>query len=138
MWNHRMFLMTGDSKYIDVLERTMYNNILTGVSYAGDRFFYPNPLASSGQHERQEWFGCACCPPNVARFLPSMPGYIYAQQDKSVYVNLYISSEAGFKMGEDQLQLKMTSEFPWQGTVTISTVQDTPVESTLLLRVPGY
>ena len=102
-WNHRMFLMTGDSKYIDILERTMYNNVLSGVSYSGDRFFYPNPLASHGQHERSEWFGCACCPPNVARFLPSMPGYIYAQKEDVIYVNLFIASQTSFELPFSQV-----------------------------------
>lgn len=137
-WNHRMFLMTGDSKFIDVLERSMYNNILDGVSLSGDHFFYPNPLASDGRHERQEWFGCACCPPNVARFLPSMPGYIYAQRDTDVYVNLYISSTTDFDINGKTLQIEQTSEFPWEGGVNIQVKADQPVGARLNLRVPGY
>ncbi|MCB0634036.1 MAG: glycoside hydrolase family 127 protein, partial [Lewinella sp.] len=137
-WNHRMFLMTGDSKYIDVLERSMYNNILDGVSLSGDHFFYPNPLASYGQHERQEWFGCACCPPNVARFLPSMPGYIYAQQDTQVYVNLYVSSTTGFDIGGKTMYIRQESEFPWNGKVEMEVVADEPMGVKLNLRVPGY
>lgn len=137
-WNHRMFLMTGDSKFIDVLERSMYNNILDGVSLSGDHFFYPNPLASDGRHERQEWFGCACCPPNVARFLPSMPGYIYAQQDTDVYVNLYISSATSFNIGGKTLEVAQESEFPWEGGVKINVTAKEPVGAKLRLRVPGY
>ena len=138
IWNHRMFLMTGESKYIDMLERTMYNNILDGVSLSGDRFFYPNPLASFGQHERSEWFGCACCPPNVARFLPSMPGYIYARRQNDVYVNLYISSEVTFSYPQGPLQLKMDSGFPWKGEVKIQIEAPTGFEGSVLLRIPGY
>lgn len=137
-WNHRMFLMTGNSQYIDVLERSMYNNILDGVSLSGDHFFYPNPLASDGRHERQEWFGCACCPPNVARFLPSMPGYIYAQQDTDVYVNLYISSATDLEVAGKKLHIDQLSEFPWEGKVNIRVTAEEPVGAKLRLRVPGY
>ena len=137
-WNHRMFLMTGDSKYIDVLERTMYNNILTGVSYSGDHFFYPNPLSSAGQHERSEWFGCACCPPNVARFLPSMPGYIYAQRENELYINLYISNESTFTLPEGTLTVQQTSAFPWEGEVGVTIVAPKPIQATLKLRIPGW
>ncbi|HKK76294.1 MAG TPA: glycoside hydrolase family 127 protein [Saprospiraceae bacterium] len=137
-WNHRMFLMTGDSKFIDVLERTMYNNIMDGVSLSGDRFFYPNPLASYGQHERQAWFGCACCPPNVARFLPEMPGYIYAQREGSIYVNLYVSSATSFNLPEGELRLQQESEFPWEGNVHIRVKNDNPMSAEIRLRVPGY
>lgn len=138
IWNHRMFLMTGESKYIDVLERSMYNNIIDGVSLSGDRFFYPNPLQSYGQHERSEWFGCACCPPNVARFLPSMPGYIFAQKDNDIYVNLYITSESTFDIAENQLTIAQQSGFPWQGDVKINFKATKPTDANLKLRVPGY
>ncbi|MEO0338882.1 MAG: beta-L-arabinofuranosidase domain-containing protein [Bacteroidota bacterium] len=137
-WNYRMFLMTGEAKYIDVLERSMYNNVISGVSVSGDRFFYPNPLASAGQHERQAWFGCACCPPNVARFLPSMPGYIYAQKKEEIYVNLYISSETDFSMGETNIHLQQTSGFPYDGQVQIAIQTDKATKATIKLRVPGY
>ena len=138
IWNHRMFLMTGESKYIDVLERTMYNNIIDGVSLSGDHFFYPNPLASYGQHERRTWFGCACCPPNVARFLPSMPGYIYAQQDSDIFVNLYVSSESTFSIQGEELSLNMKSGFPWQGNVAIDISNATNTQANIRLRIPGY
>ena len=137
-WNHRMFLATGDSKYIDILERSMYNNIMDGVSLNGKRFFYPNPLASFGQHERKEWFGCACCPPNVARFLPSMPEYIYAQSDTTVYVNLYVSSETTLEVAGKPLHIVQESEFPWQGKVNIKVTAEELVGVNLKLRVPGY
>lgn len=137
-WNHRMFLMTGESKFIDVLERTMYNNIMDGVSLSGDRFFYPNPLASYGQHERRAWFGCACCPPNVARFLPEMPGYIYAQKDGSIYVNLYVSSTTDFDLPEGKISLEQESGFPWKGDVTLTVKTNQPTPASIRLRVPGY
>ena len=86
--NYRLFLLHGDSKYYDVLERTLYNGLISGVSLQGDGFFYPNPLESMGQHQRQAWFGCACCPSNICRFIPSLPGYVYAVKDKDVYVNV--------------------------------------------------
>ena len=84
-WNYRMFLLSGDAKYIDVLERALYNGVLSGVSLSGDRFFYDNPLESNGSHERAPWFGCACCPGNITRFIPSVPGYVYAVGDREVY-----------------------------------------------------
>nr|WKN35387.1 glycoside hydrolase family 127 protein [Tunicatimonas sp. TK19036] len=138
MWNHRMFLMTGDSKYIDVLERTMYNNIVSGVSVSGDHFFYPNPLASYGQHARSEWFGCACCPPNVARFLPSMPGYIYAQDNDDIYVNLFVSSESVFDLNGKELPLVQSSPMPWEGSSKITVNPEKPVKANLKIRIPGW
>lgn len=137
-WNHRMFLMSGDSKYIDVMELSMYNNVISGVSVSGDHFFYPNPLASYGQHSRSEWFGCACCPPNVARFLPYMPGMIYAQDESDVYVNLFISSDASFKVGKKELALSQKAELPWEGTAEISVTSAKPVESNIKIRIPGW
>lgn len=137
-WNHRMFLMTGDSKFIDILERTMYNNILTGVSYEGDHFFYPNPLASQGQHKRSEWFGCACCPPNVARFIPSMPGYIYAQNSDEIFVNLYVSSETNFSLSSGNLSLSQESQLPWNGDVSIQIQGDQTVNAVINFRIPGW
>lgn len=138
IWNHRMFLMKGESKYIDVLERTMYNNILDGISLSGDRFFYPNPLASAGQHERKEWFGCACCPPNVARFLPSMPGYIYAVKENDIYINLYISSATTIVFQDQLLAIQQISDFPWEGNAAINVEVEEPVQANFRLRIPGY
>ena len=137
-WNHRMFLMTGDAAYIDVLERTLYNNVLDGVSLSGDHFFYPNVLASMGQHERREWFGCACCPPNVARTLPAMPEFIYAHRGDTAYVNMYVSSETTLPVGGTELRLRQESGFPWTGGVQLRVDPAAPVNATLRLRVPGY
>ena len=111
-WNYRMFLATGKSKYIDVCERALYNNVLSGVSLSGDKFFYDNPLESDGEHERQKWFGCACCPGNITRFVASVPGYIYAQQGKDIFVNLYAQGKA--KIGN--IELEQTTDYPWDGS----------------------
>ena len=123
--NHRLFLATGDSKYIDVMERGMYNNALSGVSAAGDRFFYVNRLASAGdgRDERWERASLECCPPNLVRFLASMPGYVYAQGPAgAIYVNLYVSSETTFAVSGQRLALSVQSEMPWGGTSTITVV----------------
>lgn len=133
-WNHRMFLLHGDTRYIDVLERSLYNNVLSGISLDGKAFFYPNPLESDGTHERQTWFGCSCCPSNLCRFLASVPGYFYATSDHSVYINLYASSTVTI----DGLTLTQKSNYPWDGTIRIDIHADRPVQKTLHLRVPGW
>jgi len=93
-WNHRLFLLHADAKYIDVMERTLYNGLISGVSLDGKTFFYPNPLESNGQHARSPWFGVACCPGNITRFMASVPGYVYAQKGDAIWVNLYMASSA--------------------------------------------
>ncbi len=138
MWNHRMFLMYGDAGYIDVLERTLYNATLSGISMKGDRFFYPNPLESIGQHERQAWFGCACCPSNVARFIPSVPGYAYAYKNSDVYVNLFIGGETTIGTATNKVQLKQTTDFPWQGKVDIDVTPAKSERFRMLVRIPGW
>lgn len=135
-WNHRMFLMTGDSKYVDVLERSLYNNVLSGVSLEGDRFFYPNPLESHGQHERSEWFGCACCPSNICRFIPSMPGYVYAGTANDLYVNLYIPSRISLAIAGDSLTLVQTGDMPREGKQRITLHMKKPVRAKIRLRIP--
>ena len=112
-WNYRLFLLHGESKYYDVLERTLYNGLISGVSLEGNGFFYPNPLASTGQHQRKPWFGCACCPSNICRFIPSLPGYIYAVHDKNVYVNLFMSNSSDLKVGGKSLKLTQSTGYPW-------------------------
>ncbi|BAV10273.1 hypothetical protein SAMN05421788_104357 [Filimonas lacunae] len=137
-WNNRMFLLHGDSKYIDVLERTLYNGLLSGVSLSGDRFFYPNPLASLGQHQRSAWFGCACCISNMTRFLPSMPGYIYAQKDNHLYVNLFVGDTASIKLTAGNISLIQQTNYPWEGSdvITVNTAIKTPVA--IHVRIPGW
>lgn len=118
-WNSRMFLLHGDAKYIDVLERTLYNSLLSGVSLDGMRFFYPNPLASMGQNERSAWFDCACCITNMARFLPSMPGYVYAQDGNNLYVNLFVGSDAHIRLPGGVVHITQHTDYPWSGRVDL-------------------
>jgi DUF1680 family protein len=138
LWNHRMFLMHGDAKYIDVLERILYNAALSGISMEGDRFFYPNPLESRGQHERSPWFGCACCPSNVARFVPSVPGYTYAHKDNDVYVNLFISGEAVIETDNNKVKLVQQTKYPWEGKVAISVEPEKSETFAVNVRIPGW
>jgi len=136
--NHRLFLMHGQSKYYDVLERTLYNGLISGVSLDGGAFFYPNPLASAGQHERQPWFGCACCPSNISRFIPSLPGYVYAVKDKNVYINLFLSNNSKLSVAGKQVMLSQKTEYPWNGDVIITVDKNAAGSFSLKIRVPGW
>jgi hypothetical protein len=139
--NHKLFLGSGDAKYIDVLERGIYNNALSGVSTKGDQFFYVNRLASAGDGRDARWTRASleCCPPNLVRFLAQMPGYVYAQDDRrTIYVNLYVSSEAAFQVGEDRVALAVQSGMPWDGRSTIRVTTPRPVRAALKLRIPGW
>src|SRR5690606_26187 len=118
-WNHRQFLLHGESKYYDVIERTLYNGLLSGINLEGNRFFYPNPLESEGQHARSEWFGCACCPSNISRFMPSIPGYAYAHKENQIFVNLFVESEADIDITDNTVHLSQASNYPWDGHVAI-------------------
>jgi len=137
-WNSRMFLLHGDAKYIDVMERTLYNGLLSGVSLSGDRFFYPNPLASMGQHQRSAWFGCACCISNMTRFLPSMPGYVYAQNKNDLYVNLFVGSESSVQLPAGKLNIIQQTEYPWKGKNDIVINPDKSFRFALHVRIPGW
>ena len=136
--NHRLFLLHGDSKYYDVLERTLYNGLISGVSLEGNGFFYPNPLESMGQHQRQAWFGCACCPSNICRFIPSLPGYIYAVKDRNVYVNLFLSNKGNLAVGGKKVVLSQTTEYPWNGNIAVTIDQNAAGQFALKIRVPGW
>jgi DUF1680 family protein len=138
IWNYRMFLADGDAKYYDVLEKTLYNAFLSGVSLNGDRFFYPNVLESMGQHNRGKWFGCACCPPNIARLLPSLPGYIYAKSNSTVYVNLFADNTASFPFNGQNLELIQKTNYPWKGKVDIIVNPEKGGEFDLKVRIPGW
>lgn len=138
LWNQRMFLLNGKAKYVDVLERTLYNGFLSGVSLDGNTFFYPNPLESDGSHQRAPWFDCSCCPTNVARFLPSLPGYIYAYDDKKVFVNLYIGNSAGFKTDFGKIELEQKTNYPWNGKVEITVKPEIASEFAIALRIPSW
>lgn len=137
-WNERMFLLHGDSKYIDILERTLYNGLLSGVSLSGDRFFYPNPLASMFQHQRSAWISCACCISNMARFLPSLPGYVYAQNQNDLYVNLYMGNTSKVALAVTNVEVVQATDYPWKGNVDISINPERTAEFTMRLRIPGW
>lgn len=138
-WNQRLFLLHGDAKYVDVLERTLYNGLLSGVSLDGKTYFYPNPLESNGQHQRSAWFGVACCPGNITRFLPSLPGYVYAQKGDAVYVNLYLSNSADITLSDrHKLSLRQETRYPWDGDIKITVNPEQAKRFTLKLRVPGW
>lgn len=136
--NYRLFLLHGESKYYDVLERTLYNGLIAGVSLDGGSFFYPNPLESMGQHQRQPWFGCACCPSNVSRFIPSLPGYVYAVEDNQVYVNLYLSNKATLKIGRKSVTLSQETRYPWNGDIALTVDKNSAGRFAMKLRIPGW
>lgn len=135
--NYRLFLLHGDSKYYDALERTLYNGVLSGISIDGGNFFYPNPLQSMGQHQRQPWFGCACCPSNAARFIPSLPQYIYAVKDRSLYINLFAGNEATVKVDGKKVTLMQETKYPWDGDVEV-TMKKASGQFDLHIRIPGW
>ena len=136
--NHRLFLLHGESKYYDVLERTLYNGLISGVSLDGGKFFYPNPLESAGQHQRQAWFGCACCPSNICRFIPSLPGYVYAVKDRNVYVNLFLGNSSTLCVDGKKVTLTQTTEYPYDGNIRIMIDENRCGEFTLKVRIPGW
>ncbi|WP_455630070.1 glycoside hydrolase family 127 protein, partial [Parabacteroides sp.] len=138
LWNQRMNQLTGDSKYIDVLERSLYNGALAGISLGGDRFFYVNPLESKGDHHRQEWYGCACCPSQLSRFLPSIGNYIYASSDDALWVNLYIGNTGQIRIGETDILLKQETDYPWDGSVKLTISTSQPLEKEIRLRIPNW
>jgi DUF1680 family protein len=138
-WNLRLFLLHGDARYADVMERTLYNGLLSGVSLDGKRFFYPNPLESDGQHQRSPWFGVACCPGNMTRFLASVPGYVYAQQGDTLYVNLYAAGTADIKL-DNGLKIKFAQEtrYPWDGSVMMTVTPEKTSRFNVNVRIPGW
>lgn len=146
-WNYRMFLLHGDSKYIDVLERSLYNGVISGVGMDGKSFFYPNPLEcdlhykfnSGGSLTREPWFDCSCCPTNLCRFMPSVPGYIYAQTKNSLYVNLFVTSASNIQLDQtNPVAISQETQYPWAGKVTITLSPEKPSPFTLNLRIPGW
>lgn len=144
-WNHRLHSLTGDAKYFDIIERTMYNGLISGISLDGTKFFYPNPLASDGTYKfnkgactRQSWFDCSCCPTNLIRFLPSMPELIYSQQKDNIFVNLYTGNSASFAIDDTSLELEQKTVYPKNGNVTIEIVPEKELYFTLKLRVPYW
>ena len=145
LWNHRLFLRSGDVKYFDVLERILYNGFLSSVSFNGDTFLYPNPLESDGIFKynrgvcgRSEWFDCSCCPTNIVRFLPSLPGYIYSTKDEKIFVNLFIGSSAKISINGQDLLLKQKTNYPWDGKINFSFENEEPISAKLNIRVPSW
>ena len=142
----RMFLLHGESKYIDCLERTLYNGVISGMSMDGGRFFYPNPLSSDGKYKfnadgnttRQPWFGCACCPSNLSRFIPSIPGYLYGVKDNNIYVNLFAGNTSTIKVNGKDVVLEETTEYPWNGDIKIAVKKSGVKNANLLVRIPGW
>lgn len=144
-WNYRMFLLHGDAKYIDVLERTLYNGLISGVGLDGKTFFYPNPLESDmkykfnrGSLTRQPWFDCSCCPTNMCRFMPSVPGYIYANTDDKIYVNLFIQSSSDIDVNGNKVAISQKTNYPWDGDVKINISPEKEGAFSVYLRVPGW
>ncbi len=138
LWNQRLLQLAGESRYGDVLERALYNGVLSGVSLSGDLFFYENPLASDGSHHRQSWFDCACCPPNLARLLASLGGYVYAHNDQEVMVNLYVQCSAHLDLPGGELIIRQDTNYPWEGKVTFAFEMERPLAFKLLLRWPRW
>ena len=136
--NYRLFLLHGQSKYYDVLERTLYNGVISGISLDGGGFFYPNPLESMGQHQRRPWFGCACCPSNACRFIPSLPGYMYAVKDDNLYVNLFNSSVVHLSLNGKEVVLEQTTDYPWDGKITLKIKKNHAGNFNLKIRYPGW
>ena len=135
--NYRLFLLHGESKYYDALERSLYNGVISGISIDGGKFFYPNPLQSMGQHQRQPWFGCACCPSNAARFIPSLPQYMYAVKDKSLYINLFNGNTMTTKVGGKSVTIEQVTNYPWDGDITIN-IKKGSGKYAINIRIPGW
>ena len=144
-WNYRLFLLYGDSKYIDVLERSLYNGVISGVALDGENFFYPNPLSCDMHYhfnmehlERQPWFDCSCCPTNLCRFMPSVPGYIYAQKNSDLYVNLFVESSTNVTLSGTPVAVKQKTKYPWDGDVRITISPEVKSKFALRVRIPGW
>jgi DUF1680 family protein len=144
-WNHRMFLLHGEAKYIDVLERSLYNGLISGISLDGMLFFYPNTLQhdgvtpfNQGHTGRAPWFDCSCCPSNLSRFIPSVGAYAYATRAEDVYINLFINSSADLETENGLLVIRQSSDYPWEGNIRIEVLNEKPVSANLRIRIPGW
>ena len=146
LWNHRMFLLSGSSQYIDVLERTLYNGFLSGVGMDGKSFYYVNPLACDGEYRfnrdqamgRQPWYQTSCCPTNVVRLLPSLSGYIYALRDRDLFVNLFIAGRAQMQLDRSEIMIEQKTNYPWDGEIELDVSVSQPTTFTLNLRIPSF
>jgi DUF1680 family protein len=144
-WNHRLFLLHGDAKFLDILERTLYNGLISGLSLSGDLFFYPNPLEADGSFSfnqgeatRKAWFDCACCPVNLARFLPSFPGYVYSYADDRLYINLFVESSGTVKTKDNSIKIDQRTRYPWEGNIRIIVEPEREDEFAVYIRIPGW
>ncbi len=137
-WNHRMLQFQGDGRFADVMERALYNGTISGISLDGTKFFYVNPLESRGNHHRQDWFGCACCPPNIARLIASIGGYIYSQAEQDAYIHLYVQGSGDLQISGKRVILRQQTDYPWDGSIKISVEPETPITFGLNLRIPGW
>jgi DUF1680 family protein len=138
LWNHRLFHLTGDARYTDVMELSLYNAVAAGVSLTGNLFCYETPLASRGDFKRSPWFGVPCCPTTISRFVPSLGQYIYSQSNDGLWVNLFVASRATTQVGPGKVTLEQTTNYPWEGDVRIAVTPDSPRELTLRVRMPGW
>ncbi|NIA30006.1 MAG: glycoside hydrolase family 127 protein [Actinobacteria bacterium] len=139
MWNWRLLNVTGDERYTEIMERALYNGFLSGVSLTGDRYFYRNPLTSFGDNERQPWYNCTCCPPNVERTLAKIPGYIYSTSPEGLWVHLYHSNELNWHLDDGQkIRVKQVTKYPWENKVEITLNPKTKKEFSLFLRIPEW
>ncbi len=138
LWNHRMFMLEGDAKYYDMLEMTLYNSLLSGISLTGDRFFYPNPLDSHSEYQRASWYGVSCCPTNMVRFMPQVPGLVYATRGEELYINLFISNKAAIDLPSGRTAVTMETGYPWEGKVDILLEPDEATPFSLRLRIPSW
>ncbi len=147
-WNHRMLQLAGDSRYADAIERALYNGTISGVSLDGQRFFYANPLAAlpaaaqgAGENvavERQEWFGCACCPPNIARLVASLGQYVYSESPTTAYVHLYVQGQGALRIGDMPVTIRQQTKYPWDGVIAVDVCPEAVARFTLALRIPGW
>jgi len=144
-WNHRLFLLNGDSKYYDIIERTLYNGLISGISLDGKYFFYTNPTESDGESNfnegscsREPWFDCSCCPTNLIRFIPSIPELVYATNNNNLYLNLFISNQADIGLDENEIEIVQRTDYPWSGKVDIYVNPEKETQFNLMIRVPGW
>jgi DUF1680 family protein len=144
-WNHRMFMLYGDAAYIDVVERSLYNGVLSGLSLDGVKFFYTNTLQhdgvepfNMGVNGRSSWFDCSCCPSNLSRFIPSVAGYAYAQKDSEIYINLFMNGEVSMETSGGNITIKIDTHYPWEGNIDLAFLNQSDVDARIHIRIPGW
>lgn len=138
LWNHRLLQFAGNSQYADIVEQTLYNGFVSGVGLAGDSFFYVNPLASDGTHHRTPWFECPCCPPNVGRILASLGNYLYSTSADGLWVHFYAQNSARMVVAGQSVQVRLASNYPWDGSIRLTLEVEAPQEFAVSLRIPGW